>query len=204
MKYTAKVIEKIDNKPGEWTSLQVGVFCDDVQIGTYQRNYHALMSTFFAFTRDGKDYALYSPDYTATRVMALPSCVDLGGEERDSSGFCPVEYFVPTYADHQYSTGSVRINNPNGPIDGEPQYCPFGFVSGCVWGDDSSWKVQYLDLARAAEGVIVRSEKFGYLELPNGINLSKAIDMDNYDDRYPYISIASAQHFNLITGERDA
>jgi len=24
----------------------------------------------------------------------------------------------------------------------------FGFIWGCVWGDDASWKVQYLDLSR--------------------------------------------------------
>ena len=41
----------------------------------------------------------------------------------------------------------------------------FGFVWGGVWGDDSSWKLQYLDLSRVQEGIIVRDERFGYLEL---------------------------------------
>lgn len=41
----------------------------------------------------------------------------------------------------------------------------FGFVWGCYWGDDSSWKVQYLDLSRIEEGMISRDERFGYVEL---------------------------------------
>ena len=41
----------------------------------------------------------------------------------------------------------------------------FGFVWGCLWGDDSSWKVQYLDLAEIQQGKIRREERFGYLRL---------------------------------------
>ena len=53
---------------------------------------------------------------------------------------------------------------------------PFGFVAGCVWGDDSSWKLQYLDLSRAAEGIVRREERFGYLELPAGRPLAELVD----------------------------
>jgi hypothetical protein len=38
-------------------------------------------------------------------------------------------------------------------------------VWGCIWGDDSSWKVQYLDLSRIQDGLINRDERFGYIEL---------------------------------------
>jgi hypothetical protein len=41
----------------------------------------------------------------------------------------------------------------------------FGFVWGCLWGDDSSWKVQYLDLSDIRHGQIRREERFGYLRL---------------------------------------
>jgi hypothetical protein len=34
-----------------------------------------------------------------------------------------------------------------------------------VWGDDSSWKIQYLDLSSIREGVIRRDDRFGYLKL---------------------------------------
>lgn len=50
-----------------------------------------------------------------------------------------------------------------------------GFVSGCVWGDDSSWKVECLDLTRVSEGVLKRDSRLGYFELPGKVNLPEAI-----------------------------
>src|SRR5262249_41440812 len=151
------------------------------QIGEYVRNYPNFFDTFFPFEKDGKDYALYSTDYTATRVMELPSCRDIGGEEPSSGGFCPVEYYVPTYVDLEttysgspetpYANGKILRSRKNKatPEDLEPvsnvsnwrdaktgeamkfesltraisplTFYPFGFIAGCVWGDDSSWKI---------------------------------------------------------------
>jgi len=51
------------------------------------------------------------------------------------------------------------------PADDEWPTGDFGFVWGCIWGDDSSWKVQYLDLSAVRHGVIHRDERFGYLKL---------------------------------------
>src|SRR5437879_4404709 len=98
--YSARVVQAPE--PGtRGGSIEVGVFrCEngrEEQVGAYVRNYHALFSTFYAFRKHETDYALYSPHYTATRVMELPSCRDLGGEEPDSYGFCPVDYYVPSY-----------------------------------------------------------------------------------------------------------
>jgi len=88
-------------------------------VGSYLRNYPAFFDTFCPFKKGGKDFALYSPDYTTTRVMSLPSCADLGGEEPATGGFCPVDYFVPADPD----TGEAG---------------DLGFVAGCIWGDDTS------------------------------------------------------------------
>lgn len=52
-----------------------------------------------------------------------------------------------------------------GRRDPWPAAGDFGFVWGCVWGDDSSWKVQNLDLSAVQDGVIRRDERFGYLKL---------------------------------------
>jgi hypothetical protein len=99
----------------------VGVFRivdnQEEQIGEYVRNYTTLFHTFYPFVVNDKTYALYSPHYTATRVMELPTCKDVGGEEPASGGFCPVDYFVPTYALREWIdlTGQpqrARINNP--------------------------------------------------------------------------------------------
>src|SRR5262249_31177463 len=109
--YTARVLEKVLTKPGCWESLRVGVFEDDNQIGEYTRNYPALYDTFFPFEVDGRWLALYSREYMYTRVMSLPDCKDLGGENRENTPyanhFCPVDYFVPQL------TG--RVPNPQDP-----------------------------------------------------------------------------------------
>jgi hypothetical protein len=76
-----------------------------------------------------------------------------------------------------------------------------GFVAGCVWGDDSSWKIQYLDLSRADEGIIKREERFGYIELPSHLTLDKAVDLDA-GDGYMWLRIATETNYDLATGKR--
>jgi hypothetical protein len=98
LRYIARELEDIEPDPVRFLIYWIGVFQVrdgvETQVGEYLRNYH-LLSTFYHFRKGGQDFALYSRDYTATRVMLLPSCTDLGGEERDEDGFCPAEYYVP-------------------------------------------------------------------------------------------------------------
>ena len=130
--YYARVVERIDHGKRGWGYLRVAIIdrVDHAQIGEYVRNYSTLFRTFYPFQLGGRWLALYSRHYTATRLMALPSCEDLGGEEPADAGFCPVDFYVP-----------------------EPG---MGFVAGCIWGDDSSWKVQFLDLQEADKGIVKR------------------------------------------------
>jgi hypothetical protein len=237
--YTARVIETVANAPGTWNSLRIGVFQQnqerEEQIGEYIRNYSTLIRTFFPFMFKNKHFALYSPDYTATRIMELPSCRDIGGEEPSATGFCPAEYFVPSYVIREYSdlegkTHRIRKHRPT-PDDTQPTvtlfyqadpltgervtiekpfipitpilYYPFGFIAGCIWGDDSSWKIQYLDLSQADKGIIKRDERFGYIELPDKMALKDAIIPGDYlyNGEYPYMSIVIQQKFNMNTGK---
>src|SRR5208337_5283001 len=87
----------VPSKPGCWDVNHVEVVQRDngTVLGEYKYNYCSIARTFHPFQLRGKWYALYSRDYTATRIMALPECKDLGGEERDGFGFCPTDYFVP-------------------------------------------------------------------------------------------------------------
>jgi hypothetical protein len=57
----------------------------------------------------------------------------------------------------------------------------FGFISGCVWGDDSSWKLEYLDLSKITEGIINRYPRWGYWELPNGKKLKECLDFEYFE-----------------------
>jgi hypothetical protein len=106
--YAARIIEKIENeRTGVGIGLKVGVYRiegdKEEQVGAYSRNYNSLFRTFFHFRRGEKDYALYSPNYSATRIMELPSCKDIGGEELNSYGFCPVEFYVPCYIEREWT-----------------------------------------------------------------------------------------------------
>jgi hypothetical protein len=53
-------------------------------------------------------------------------------------------------------------------------------VAGCVWGDDSSWKLQVFDLSKAAQGTITRSERFGYCEIALGLPLAAAVQLNRW------------------------
>ena len=78
-----------------------------------------------------------------------------------------------------------------------------GFVAGCVWGDDSSWKIQYLDLSRADQGKLVREARFGYIELPSRLNLDAAIEIDDAEEADEVmLKIATASYYHLRSGRK--
>lgn len=196
--------DSIPTKPGCWDFLKVtilqqekagGVIYD--KIGEYQRSYRCMYNTFVPFRqrKNGqiKEYALYSDEYTRSAVMSLPDCKQIVAEENHAWGFCPVDFYVP--------------------FEDEKDYCGldgmFGFVAGCVWGDDTSWKIQYLDLSEIDQGIIKREERFGYIEMPRGLSLEDSISLDCYykgdiDGKYYEeleIQIATPLTFNIETGE---
>lgn len=210
LNYSAKVLEKIDNGRGYINSIRVGVFEGETQIGEYIRNYSGLFNTFEPFLLNGKPYALYSRDYTATRVMELPSCRDLGGEEHETWGFCPREYHAPWFVQRFYANkdGEQRPytlgnhdfdNGKQLKPDDVVQFYPFVFVAGCIWGDDSSDKVQIIDVSEADKGIIRREERFGYIEVPYNTSLRSAIRMSSNE----YVDIAVSKCFEIATGKVD-
>lgn len=91
--------EVIDNRPRGWGYVRVTILDQDGrEIGDYERNHPSFAaSTFHPFHLHGRWWALYSRDYTATRVMILPECEDWCGEEPYAGGFCPTGYHVPRY-----------------------------------------------------------------------------------------------------------
>jgi hypothetical protein len=184
---------------GGWDHTLVEIHDGDTKIGEYRRNYPSFgETTFCPFELSGTWYALYSRNYTSTRIMRLPDCVDLGGEEPNSVGFCPVEYHVPLYqpAIGRDATGAIvaeqwrtgrwagkREDGEEWTIHdvrfrlGPARYLPFAFIAGCIWGDDTSWKVELIDLRRVAEGKIERSPRFGHIELPHKMSLLDCIEV---------------------------
>lgn len=187
-KYTIRT-ESVENAPGCWNSLRCEVLMDEDKIGEYVYNYSS-GAPFHPFEKNGKHYALYSRDYTSTRVMSLPDCKDIGGEERHAFGFCPTGYAVP-FGEYYERVGEV--------YEGRQFNAEFGFVCGCVWGDDNSWKIQILNLTRVEDGIIDRDEEaLGYIELlGEASSLADAIDVDGWTPEDPIIRVTGARSFRL-------
>ena len=219
-KYKAKMGPKIDNGKGAWKSNTVEIYDGDKKVGEYIRNYdgHSI-TTFCPFEQAGKWYALYSRDYTSTRVMSLPDCKDLGGEASASGGFCPVEYYVPTKRElsrwdcrkgfrkqlkekpDDESTKKILVEQEKAYGETLPaQLGTFGFMSGCHWGDDGSWKLEYLDLSEVSKGKIKREQRFGYWELPDGKSLKQCLDFGDYQpDDFTQIKALKAETVPLLS-----
>lgn len=153
-RYTTRVTAT--SEPNAWQTVHVDVLDGDAVIASYDRNY-SMLQTFEPFRQGDRPFALISTDYTATSVMDLQTGEIIAAEDPDEYGFCPVGFYVPDWWDlHDGSAlpGSTRWR----PADDEWPGGDFGFVWGCVWGDDSSWKVQHLDLSSVRAGVIRRDD----------------------------------------------
>lgn len=158
---------KKNHSPGTWATTDVEIFRRIPNglepICTYERNY-AMLQTFEPFRQGDRHYALISRNYTTSAVLDLLTGEVIAEEsDRTGAGFCPVGFYVPDWWD--VNDGSVIPGSKYWNADKEWPTGDFAFVWGCCWGDDSSWKVQYLDLSRIREGIITREERFGYVEI---------------------------------------
>ena len=209
--------ENVTNGPNQWNSTKFSIYNKDLLIGQYIYNYEdKTAKTFYPFIANGEWYALYSAHYTATRVMKLHDdrIEDWCGDNPSGNGFCPVEFYVPRYrlgsfANIDGSEVSFCVHENEEEFDthstvdsdgdklGPVEYCKFGFVSGCMWGDDTCWKIRYIDLSKVADKELIITEKFGYAMQPNNMNLKQCICMDDWEPNHPVIQLATFQFFNL-------
>jgi hypothetical protein len=216
-------VSTVKNKDGAWDSTKVSIFRNEVLIGEYLRNYPSYAAlTFHPFTVGGEWYALYSAHYTAVRVMKLHKdrIEDWCGQDPTTDGFCPVEIYVPRYRSvkssfesggktHEFETYAVDCDykteedfTADMPEFDSEQYTDFGFLCGCVWGDDTSWKILYIDLAGVPNKVLSITSKFGYWEMPRSLTLKQCVDMSGWEPDHHWISLTRAEHINLKTNER--
>jgi hypothetical protein len=197
------VVDAIPSHKGAWRTTKISIYSahelPERKLGEYVRNYPGFgLETWFPFSRGAKDYALYSPDYTCTRIMELPSCQDIGGEDSYAHGFCPVELYVPEikfYKKQFDESGSYQFKECKVPSN-------VAFVAGCFWGDDSSWKIQCLDISQVESGILRRDERFGYLVLPEGLTLAQSISIRRDEEMgLLYAEMAVMQNYDLNTGK---
>jgi len=191
-------------------AVRVEILDGDRVVATYDRNY-AMLQTFEPFRQGDRDFALIAPHYTASSVISLQSGEIIASEEPNSVGFCPVGFYVPDWWDvHPSEPPNVREGHPPeepflrpGTLNWRDEYewpsrGDFGFVWGCVWGDDSSWKVQYLDMSKVQDGVIRREERFGYLKLASNIKLEPREFIRVWGPRQ--VEFAIEKDFDLSSG----
>lgn len=176
---------------------------------SYVRNL-GMFQTFEPFRQRGRNFALISRDYRRTAVIDLDTGAVVA--EEAETEFCPVGFYVPDWWD--VYDDSVIPGSDYWNRDCEWPTGDFGFVWGCVWGDDSVWKVRYLDLGRVSEGLIVCEERFGYLELATGDYVSPCFEPDPPACRSqppPFVSLSRhagrvdvrfcvPMHFDLASG----
>jgi len=76
-----------------------------------------------------------------------------------------------------------------------------------MWGDDGSWKIEFLDLSEIASVALKRDARFGYLEMPGDMSLRQAINMGDYrydvTEEISYVTIARQKRFDLASGRMD-
>lgn len=205
-KYLVRASAKA-NEPGTWDSTLIEVLRRNgsvlERVGEYTRNY-SMLSTFEPFRQGGRELALISRDYTKTAVLDLASG-EVIAEETEStpgSGFCPVGFYVPDWWD--LHDASIIPGSEYWGTDQEWPTGEFGFVWGCYWGDDSSWKVQHLDLSRVQAGIISRDDRFGYVELATGGYESPCVAGRSGDPPSPPPKFIDVERYEGVTRVRFA
>lgn len=189
--------------PPNWDTLHVSILDTGRRvIAEYHRNYWSMYRTFEPFRQGSRMLALVSPDYTATSVMDLDTGKIIASETPRSEGFCPVGFYVPDWWD--INDGSTLPGSKYWSDDCEEPRGDFGFVWGCQWGDDSSWKVQFLDLSQVQQGKIVRDDRFGYVELATNEKLNPKDFIDcHFDEGKRTVEFSILARFDMATGKRE-
>src|ERR1700709_407141 len=213
-------VEDVESAPNTWKTAIVHIFRGETKIGSYDRNYPGFgEATFEPFELDGKWFALYSPDYTCTRVMALPECRDIGGEEPHGTGFCPMDLFVPRYrkvVSTYHSDGAPNevcdfesqaevhknLTDEKKTVAVAPWQClDIAFVAGCIWGDDSSKKLQVFDLSKASEGILTGRERCAHAEIALGLPLAAAVQLSKWDEQPFRCTLLREEARDIVTGK---
>jgi hypothetical protein len=145
------------------------------------------------------------------------------GDPVPGSGFCPAAFYVPDFFDDfkpaDYATAEemekdIKSTTAALAYSGESEtelqfaedWCDeylwsssgqWGVYAGCVWGDDSSYKLRFVDLSKVSEGIVTTDDRFGYVELPEG-KLKDSIKVEAESKR---IIVSVPVRFDLETGK---
>lgn len=186
-KFTAQKIDTETPARG-FDKIRIGVYQQDdatsksYLIGEYERNYATMYQTFLHVPKGDRHFALYSPFYTGTRILEITPGIgikDIGGEERDSNGFCPKEYYVPPISQYVSEDSDFTLDGPPRDWSKILSYFPEGsYIDGGEFNTSTSRpKLNYPD-GRAIRAYTedeksyawvwgpLKSHEYGILSLP--------------------------------------
>jgi hypothetical protein len=170
-----------------------------------------------------ESYPAATEKYVAAVKRSNPESTLEVGDPVPGSGFCPSGFYVPDFFDDFNPTSYSTVDAMEKDIksvtealaysgdDEEKQlfgagWCEeylwsssgqWGVYSGCVWGDDSSYKLRYVDLSKVSEGIVITDDRFGYVELPEG----KLKDLVVLEAESKRIIVSVPVRFDLETGK---
>jgi len=75
------------------------------------------------------------------------------------------------------------------------EYSGFAFLAGCVWGDDTCWKLRYIDYKGIANKVLLIDDRFGYHPLPTNRLLAECVDLSGWEPTCPIIFVSKREQF---------
>jgi hypothetical protein len=169
-----------------------------LRVGEFAFNYsHSLDKIIKPFKVGDDWYCTYSTSYTKIAVAKLTERFehidsDIGGE----GGFCPVEVVIPYKVIWRklpeepvvYRWTYPKDDEYDDDPDYEVEYASFGFYQGCKWGDDSTYKLRYLDFSKLKDRKLGVSAPFGRFELPRDGRLVDHINLDHIDEGLLHLS----------------
>jgi hypothetical protein len=143
-------VKVVEHSNGSWNTMHVDVLDGNGRvIAGYDRNHPGPYQAFEPFRQGDRILAPLSTDHTATSVMDLATGKIIAAEHPSAVGFCPTGFYVPDWWDT--NDGSILPGATHWRKEAELPSGDFCFVWGCAWGDEASWKVQYLDLSHVQE-----------------------------------------------------
>lgn len=156
---------------GGWNYSMYEVFKDNLPIGKLYRNYRKNKKIFQPLLIENKWHFLFSESYTQMSIYNE----NLEKINNTKSQFCPIDVYVPRFKINSITCEYIADNDEMydvTPIEEEPFYTNFAFISGCYWGDDTSMKIRVIDLSNI-ENEFDDVEEYGYIE--NSYNLRKTL-----------------------------
>jgi len=125
------------------------------------------------------------------------------GTELPGSGFCPTGFRVFDWRGEFDDDSVTRTFGNKDAIrylySEEDLYSTTGqwaVYTGCVWGDDSSWKLRYIDLSRISEGIVTSEDRFGYFPLSGKLSDISFSDGDLYMSVEVMTSLKTGKSFD--------